>query len=125
MPPNPAILLIAHGSRNQKANDDLYWLAGELKRRGFEMVEPSFLEIATPDIHTAGKTCVEKGATNVLMVPYFLAAGIHVQEDLTKAKGLLSQEYPNVTFQLAQPLGRHPSMVDLVMERITETAEKG
>ncbi len=121
MPPNPAILLIAHGSRNQQANDDLYWLAAELRLRGFERVEASFLEFATPDIHTAGITCVEKGATTVLMVPYFLAAGVHVLQDLTKAKALLCQEFPNVSFQLALPLGRHSSMVDLVMERINET----
>ena len=121
MPPNPAILLIAHGSRNHQANDDLYWLAAELRLRGFERVEASFLEITTPDIQTAGRTCVEKGATKVLMVPYFLAAGVHVLEDLTKAKALLCQEFPKVSFQLAHPLGRHSSMVDLVMERINQT----
>ncbi len=125
MPLHPALLLIAHGSRNQLANDDLFWLAGELRMQGFELVEPSFLEIAPPDILSAGKICVEKGATTVLMVPYFLSAGIHVQEDLTKAKQLLCEEFPTVQFKLVPPLGRHPSMVDLVLKRISEIEDFG
>lgn len=116
----PTLLLIAHGSRNKQANDDLFWLADQLRERGFELVEPSFLELAPPDILTAGRACVAKGARNVLMVPYFLAAGVHVREDLTEARDTLTKEFPNVTFRLAGHLGRHARMVDMVMARIDE-----
>lgn len=120
MSTSQAILLIAHGSRNPQANQDLVWLAEELRERGFPLVEPSYLELAPPDILTGGRACVAKGATEVLMVPYFLAAGVHVREDLTEAQAALSQEFPQVAFKLAGHLGRHPSMVDLVVSRIRE-----
>jgi len=116
----PSLLLIAHGSRNKQANEDLYWLAEQLQKKGFELVEPAFLELAPPDIITAGRACVSKGALDVLMVPYFLAAGVHVREDLTEARDTLSKEFPDVTFRLAGHLGRHAMMVDMVLARIDE-----
>ena len=39
-----ALLLIAHGSREDEANADLHHVAGELRRRGgYAVVEASFL----------------------------------------------------------------------------------
>ena len=116
----PSLLLIAHGSRNKQANEDLYWMAEQLRDRGFGLVEPSFLELAPPDILTAGRACVAKGAIDVLMVPYFLAAGIHVREDLTEARNILAKEFPEVNFRLAGHLGRHQKMVEMVLARIDE-----
>lgn len=116
----PSLLLIAHGSRNKQANEDLFWLAEQLRNKGFGLVEPAFLELAPPDILTAGRACVSKGAIHVLMVPYFLAAGVHVREDLTEARDTLAKEFPEVTFRLAGHLGRHARMVDMVLARIDE-----
>ena len=50
-----ALLLIAHGSRNVEANDDLHALAKELRDTGqYAPVEAAFLEIAEPTIEMAG-----------------------------------------------------------------------
>ena len=43
-----ALLLIAHGSRNPEANDDLVAVARSLEDRGHPTVEASFLELAEP-----------------------------------------------------------------------------
>lgn len=116
----PALLLIAHGSRNKQANDDLFWLADQLREQGYDLVEASFLELAQPNILTGGRACVSKGARDVLLVPYFLAPGVHVREDLTEARDTLAREFPEVTFRLAGHLGRHPKMVEMVLARIDE-----
>ena len=82
-----AILLIAHGSRHQAANDDLHELAARVAARGdYPIVEACFLELAEPDIATGGSRCVARGATRVLMIPYFLSAGVHLLRDLTAAR---------------------------------------
>jgi sirohydrochlorin ferrochelatase len=114
-----ALLLIAHGSREPEANDDLSHVAAELRRRGHIVVE-SFLELAEPDIDDGGQRCVETGARRVILVPYFLSAGIHVQRDLAAARQRLAQRYPTVEFRLAQPLGRHPQLPDIVAQRADE-----
>ena len=101
-----ALLLIAHGSRQPEANDDLHHIAHQLTARGHAIVIASFLELASPDIETGGQMCVERGAGQVILVPYFLSAGVHVRRDLTAARDRLSQRFPEVEFRLAEPLGR-------------------
>jgi sirohydrochlorin ferrochelatase len=115
-----ALLLIAHGSRHPEANADLEHVAEALRRRGQAIVVPSFLELAQPDIAEGGARCVAEGARRVVMVPYFLSAGVHVRRDLTAARDSLAARFPAVEFRLAEPLGRHPLLLDVVEERARE-----
>ncbi len=113
-----ALLLIAHGSRRPAANADLEYVAEKLRERGrYPIVCVSFLELAEPTIEAGGAHCVEAGATDVILVPYFLSPGVHVVEDLTAARDKLSERFPAVQFTLAEPLGRHPLLVDVVEQR--------
>jgi sirohydrochlorin ferrochelatase len=116
-----ALLLIAHGSRQDEANADLHHLATELIRRGvYSIVVASFLELAEPDIDQAGARCVAQGAERVVLLPYFLSAGVHVRRDLAAARERLAARFPEVEFRLAEPLGRHLLLVDVVTERARE-----
>lgn len=117
----PALLLIAHGSRHQPANDDLVELAARFASRGeHSIVESCFLELAEPDIATGGDRCVARGATRVLMIPYFLSAGVHLLRDLTAARDDLARRHPQVEFRLGPPLGPHPLLDELVAARVRE-----
>ena len=118
--PTTAVLLIAHGSRNAEANADLHHIAAGLRARGFAVVESSYLELAEPDIESGGVRCVEQGAGRVILLPYFLSAGVHVRRDLTAARERLAARFPAVEFRLAEPLGQHPLLLDVVAERARE-----
>jgi sirohydrochlorin ferrochelatase len=119
-----ALLLIAHGSRNAEANDDLYHVVRAMRRRGpYEIVEGSFLEIAEPDIISAGQKCVLQGCNRMILLPYFLSPGIHVRQDLQDIRNKLAEQFPEVEFLLGEPLGRHEALIDLVALRAKE-AEK-
>jgi sirohydrochlorin ferrochelatase len=115
-----ALLLIAHGSRQEEANADLHHVAANLRARGQAIVEASFLELAEPDIEEAGVRCIARGAERVILVPYFLSAGVHVRRDLSAARAKLAERFPAVEFRLAEPLGRHPLLLDVVAERARE-----
>ncbi len=118
-----AILLIAHGSREESANRDLRELAERLAGSGpagRSIVVASFLELAEPDIATGGDRCVASGAERVLMVPYFLSAGVHLRRDLTAARDELAARHPEVEFHLGPPLGPHRLLDELVRARIGE-----
>src|SRR5438045_3601559 len=109
-----ALLLIAHGSRQPEANADLHRLADELRRAGrYAVVVPAYLELAEPDIDAGGACCVEHGARRVVLVPYFLSAGVHVRRDLTEARARLAGRFPHVEFRLAEPLGPHPLLAEI------------
>src|SRR4051794_17889428 len=112
--PPTALLLIAHGSREPAANDDLHRLAADLRMTGrYAAVVAAFLELAEPDIDAGGAACVAAGAGRVVLVPYFLSAGVHVRRDLTAARDRLSERFPAVEFRLAGPLGPHPLLREI------------
>jgi sirohydrochlorin ferrochelatase len=115
-----AYLLIAHGSRQPEANDDLRYVAAALQQRGFAIVEAGYLEAGKPGIEEACVRCVALGARCIVLVPYFLSAGIHVQRDLASARDRLAQRFRHVEFRLAEPLGRHPLLIDVVADRARE-----
>jgi sirohydrochlorin ferrochelatase len=116
-----ALVLIAHGSRHKTANDDLHDLAARLRSTGrFAMVAPAFLELAEPTIEQAAASCVNQGANRIILLPYFLSAGVHVQRDLQAHRDRLARAYPNATVVLAEPLGRHPLLMNIVLQRASE-----
>ena len=114
-----AVLLIAHGSRRQEANDDLFRLAEILRaKKLYEIVEIAYLEVADPGIQAGGERCVALGACAVKLLPYFLSAGAHVVEDLERHRHNLAKTFPQVAFELCPPLGLHPLMVEIVLDRL-------
>src|SRR5262245_50886490 len=126
MPDPAALLLIAHGSREEDANADLRFLAENLGRSGeFLLVVASYLELAEPNIEAGAQLCVSAGAKRVVLLPYFLSAGIHVRRDLTRTRERLSARYPDVQFFLADPLGRHPLLEEVVQQRAREVLDDG
>ena len=125
MRPPTALLLIAHGSRRAEANEDLDHLAEQLRRHHrFDFVQTSFLELTPPTIADGGARCVTAGAKRVVMLPYFLSAGVHARDDMLTAQAELAARFPEVEFLLAQPLGRHPLLEEIVSQRAAE-AERG
>jgi sirohydrochlorin ferrochelatase len=107
-----------------EANEDLHHVAAALRQRGHAVVE-AFLELAEPDIDEGGRRCVEQGAGRVVLVPYFLSAGVHVRRDLAAARDRLARLYPHVEFRLAEPLGRHPLLLEAVARRAEEACGDG
>jgi sirohydrochlorin ferrochelatase len=122
--PMNALLLIAHGSRRAEANADLHHVAERMLARGrYPVVQVSYLELAEPDIPAGGALCVGRGATEVVMLPYFLSAGVHVREDMEQARADLATKFPHVAFRLAEPLGRHPLLLDVVEDRARQAEQ--
>ena len=116
-----AALLIAHGSRRPEANADLVRLAESVRAAGrCDFVEIAYLELAEPDIPAGAAACVANGATEVRMLPYFLSTGRHVAEDLEAHRRDFAARYPGVRFALCPPLGLHPKVVEVVLERLEE-----
>lgn len=121
-----AVLLIAHGSRNPAANRDLEGLAARLTAEGaYPIVEACFLELAEPDITTGVSRCVARGATRILMIPYFLSLGIHLIRDLTMARSEAAELHRGIEVRLAAPLGPDALLETLVKRRIEEADKSG
>ena len=113
-----ALLLIAHGSRREASNAEVRELALRLEQLAadrFECVVPAFLELAEPDIPTGVGLCAKAGATTVTAIPYFLAAGRHVASDIPAELEKAAHLHPAVAIQQSSYLGKHESIVELLL----------
>lgn len=116
-----AVQLIAHGSRRDEANEELVTIAERLQQStDYQLVVASYLEIADPSIPAAARLCVAAGATEVLMMPYFLSPGAHGTSDMQRYRSELQDEFPDVRFRLCPPLGLHPLLLDVIGDRLRE-----
>ena len=112
------MMLIAHGSRKQAANDEVRQLAERIQNLGehdYDAVIPAFLELAEPDIQQGIERCVEFGANEIVAVPYFLAAGRHVAQDIPGELACARAGHPEINIVLSQYLGESESMAQLVL----------
>ncbi len=116
-----ALLFLGHGSRAADANDGMYRTMGLVKEMtGYEIVEAGFMDLNAPSIPEGAAACVAQGATMVLMIPYFLHLGRHVQRDLPNTVRELKQRYPGVEIVLGRHIGFHPKLAEIIVERVHE-----
>ena len=116
-----AILLIDHGSRRAEANALLENVADQVRRRALEsIVEVAHMEIAEPDIGEGIETCVEKGATHIIVHPFFLGPGRHTSEDIPAQVERAGQRHPNVRIRISEPLGSHAGLIDVILDRVSD-----
>lgn len=116
-----AVLLIGHGSPRPEVKSAFYALADLVRAaHGNKLVETAFLSCGDPDIACGIDRCVTQGAQRIVLCPYFLFAGSHVRNDLPAAMVAAGQRYPKLELLLAEPLGVHPKLAEVVVERVAQ-----
>ena len=120
-----ALLLIAHGSRRQQSNDEVFLLAEKLKQNcadQYSIIHAGFLELAETLIPDGIKKCVDDGATSIVVLPYFLNSGRHVIEDIPEAVDATKPLYPQTEIKIASHLGASELMMDLLISSANSTS---
>ena len=120
-----AILMMAHGSRIAEANDAAREVATMVQEMtGFEIVEVSFRELHEPNIQQGIDACVAKGAGRILLMPYFLFMGAHVQHDLPEEIEMAQKRHTGLIMEMGGHLGAHRKLAEIETERITEALNR-
>jgi len=113
------IIVFAHGSRLEPANEAVRAVARQLAAAGrFEAVEAAFLELGQPSLEGAVEALVARGVEDILVVPYFLTLGVHLERDLPRIINHLSNRFGDVRIRAAAPLDGHPALVDVLLDRV-------
>jgi sirohydrochlorin ferrochelatase len=116
--PRAALLVIGHGSRVRAANRLLVEVARRLRSRFTgHIVEACFLEASRPDVPSGIETCVRKGATRILLVPYFLYLGGHVKRDLPLLAARARRRHARLSVRIAPHLGHDERLVSVAADR--------
>lgn len=96
-------------------------LINQLKKRiNFKIFEFCFLKMQAPPPLKAIDRCVKKGATEIIVLLNFLNSGRHVLKDIPYIIEAAQTKYPHVKFYLTKPIGQHPGLCDLFVDRVDD-----
>jgi sirohydrochlorin ferrochelatase len=106
----PALLAVAHGSRNPAATDVINTLARQVRRLAPVLdVHVAFIEHAEPSLPASLGTA----GSNPVIVPLLLSAGYHLAADITSAA-------TSAGARVAGPLGPDELLLTALTARLTE-----
>ncbi|HBK78431.1 MAG TPA: sirohydrochlorin cobaltochelatase [Nitrospinae bacterium] len=119
-----AVLLLGHGSRAAEANGAMHEVIRRLQEKwpGY-VFGAAFLEINFPSIPEGIDFHAGSGAERIILLPYFLHLGNHVQKDLPRFVEEGRKRHPTVEISLGGHLGFHPKLVEVAEERFLEALE--
>ncbi|HYO08598.1 MAG TPA: CbiX/SirB N-terminal domain-containing protein [Tepidisphaeraceae bacterium] len=122
------IIIVDHGSRRDESNRLLEEVARLFAVRfaeRFEIVEPAHMELAEPSIASAYARCVQRGATRVVVCPFFLGPGKHWTSDIPGLTAAAARQFPQTDYHVAMPLGIDDLILELLAKRATFCVEHG
>src|SRR6266566_7687271 len=124
-PKRPALLLAAHGTRDQAGVAAFHALAGrvgELAGRDGTRVAGGFIELSAPPLRDAVATLVNGTPARMVAVPLTLSAAGHAKGDIPAALARERTRHPGLSWTYARPLGPHPALLELLATRIDAVA---
>lgn len=111
-----AIVVFGHGSSVASANEAVRRVTGRAAAEGtWELYETAFLE-AAPRLDEAIEKLAAAGAEEIVVLPYFLTLGIHLQRDLPKLVQDLSARH-KIRIRVTEPLDGHPDLSRILVDR--------
>jgi sirohydrochlorin ferrochelatase len=110
-----AVVLVGHGSRRERSNEQVRELAAALEERLGIPVDAAFLELADPAINEA-IAGLASAVSRVTVVQLSLFAASHVKNDVPLAVQQARADH-SVTIHNGAHLGVHPALVDLLDDR--------
>lgn len=103
------------------ANEAVCAIAAKAAREGaWDLYETAFLE-AAPRLDDAVAKLAAAGAEEILVLPYFLTLGLHLQRDLPRLVEEISRRRA-IPIRVAPPLDGHPELSRILVARALETA---
>lgn len=121
---NKSLLLVAHGSRRASSNEEIRQLTDRLADSAdgaFGRVSCAFLELAEPSIPDGIELAIQAGATEVVVLPYFLSAGRHVAEDIPELVAPKQSEHPTVEIRISTYVGAAEGIIELLLSTAAES----
>jgi sirohydrochlorin ferrochelatase len=119
------IVVFAHGSTVEQANEAIRTVTAEMARKGgYDLTVAAFLDIGKPDLLEAVGLLAAAGASRIVVIPYFLAAGTHLQRDLPRLVRDVAEVHPDVEIVVTEPLDGHPALPAILLDRARAALER-
>ena len=120
---NLCLLLIGHGSSDKRAREAFVYTVNSLKER-YRNVKFCFLELEPPDIEEGIKECLTSNPNTIVVIPYFLHKGIHIQKDILVDLSKAQEKYGFESLFIAGHIGVDPAVIELIITLAKEAEGK-
>tara|TARA_Y100000588_G_C14280064_1_gene936605 strand:+ start:4343 stop:4732 length:390 start_codon:yes stop_codon:yes gene_type:complete len=115
------LIVFAHGSTVPEANEAVRKVAEKTAQRcGLKFWSQAFLEPIQPDLATAVQRLSQEGVQKIVVTPYFLTMGVHLQKDLPRILERVSSDYPSIEIVCSPSLDGNPALVDILVRYVEQ-----
>lgn len=117
------LLLVAHGSRSQLLIPEIEAMLAQIEqnlKNQFDLYRYAFLEIKDPFVEPVVQSMAKKEINQIMIFPYFLNSGKHINLDLPQKIEVLKQQYPSIKFNLVQHLGSFSGLALFISNELNQ-----
>lgn len=107
-------VIFAHGSPIESANQAVRIIAAQTE---LPLYETAFLDSSPPTLADAVAALEVRGATEIVVIPYFLTLGMHLQRDLPALVRAIAEKSPDLKIRVTDPLDGHPGLSAILRDR--------
>ncbi|MGH8884113.1 MAG: sirohydrochlorin chelatase [Egibacteraceae bacterium] len=119
MSERPALLLVAHGTRDPRGAEEMDVLADLLRDRLGAAVAHGWLEdFAEPDVGVAVDALVAQGVERIVSLPLLTLGAGHAKTDVPTLVAEARGAHPAITITHGRVLGLHPALFALARARV-------
>jgi sirohydrochlorin cobaltochelatase len=117
-PAPPAIVLLAHGSRDALWKTPVERVAAIIRQLEPQaLVRCAYLELTQPDLARVLSKLQADGARSVNVLPMFFGVGKHLREDLPLLAARLRERHPAMDITVAPPIFEDGAILELIARR--------
>ena len=117
----PALVILAHGSRDPRSAASIHALATCLREVREDLrIETAFLDHCPPTPYQVLDKLVADGVEEVVVVPLLLSAAFHAKVDVPAVLDEAQSRYPSLRVLAADVLGYDESLLDVLDRRMRE-----
>ncbi|QBI19031.1 sirohydrochlorin chelatase [Egibacter rhizosphaerae] len=121
-PRSPGLVLVAHGTRNLDAVDEIEGLCRQVRRRIAAPVRYGWVEwdLVEPSPAEAAEQALADGADALVTLPFLAFAAGHSKTDVPGELAPFHDAHPDLPLYHGLVLGQHPRLHDLARRRIAD-----
>ncbi|HEU4515358.1 MAG TPA: CbiX/SirB N-terminal domain-containing protein [Nocardioidaceae bacterium] len=115
----PALVALAHGSRNPRSAETISALVGEVRKMRPDLrIEAAFLEHSKPAFGTVVDKLVRAGYDEVVVVPLLLTEAYHARVDVPAAIAAVEAKHPDLKVRASSILGLEAVFLEVLDRRL-------
>ena len=121
----PALVALAHGSRDPRSAATIKALVAEVKAMRPDLkVETAFLDLSKPSFDTVVDRLVKAGHDEIVVVPLLLTEAYHAKVDVPEAIAAAMARHEGVRIQASRILGMEAAFLEVLDVRLREALKQ-